>query len=129
MKVLLPQTMARSEIFEYFFNVIIINYFVDPSLCLIQFSYCMYTVFTTLNYLVSRIWSENLDPAEAFDTEELTNVLTRHVQKSYCFLGHYCLEHSKQFSDKYYSDITSSVCLFHCLQAYRYMKQLQNNIF
>ena len=29
------------------------------------------------DYLVSRIWSENLDPAEAFDTEELTNVLTR----------------------------------------------------
>ena len=29
------------------------------------------------DYLVSRIRSENLDPAEAFDTEELINVLTR----------------------------------------------------
>ena len=33
------------------------------------------------------------------------------VQKSYCFSGHYCLEHSKQFSDKYHSVITSSCCL------------------
>ena len=37
--------------------------------------------------------------------------LLYHVQESYCFLGHYCLEHSKQFSDKYHSDIISSVCL------------------
>ena len=33
------------------------------------------------------------------------------VQKSYYFFGHYCLEHSKQFSDKYHSVITRSFCL------------------
>ena len=33
------------------------------------------------------------------------------VQKSNYFSGHYCLEHSKQFSDKCHSVITSSCCL------------------